>query len=390
MAVYRDIWSSRDKGRPLSRLKLHDPFIVQIFMPLHNTNVFKTSLPHVLFWAAVGVLMVIVFGASGPNGYSQSLLFVSLLLPVLAGCTYVIIYFLVPRFLLKGHFFLFGLYTVYAVIVAAWMEIMIVMGMLMLIYEYKFWMLNPRIHDMGYLTGTMALTILPAIAMHITRQWYREREVNAALRQEKLELELAARSKELDYLKEQMHPHFLFNALNNLYGLTLEKSDEAPELVLKLSRLLEYMLYESSKPMVPLCGELEHLRDYLEIQKIRCGDRLEVEWRVEGPADRFRIAPMLLLPFIENSFKHGISASARKSRLYIHLHIQQERLLGRIENTLPARKHRPEGEKHGVGLQNVRKRMQLLYGDDFRLDHGIKEQKYRVELSVPLKGSSDE
>lgn len=333
--------------------------------------------------------MVLVFG-SGPNGYRQSLLFVSLLLPVLAGCTYLIIYYLVPRYLLKRRFFLFALFTLYAVITAAWLEIMIVIGMLMLIYEYQFWMLNPRIHDIGYLTGTMALTILPAIAMHITRQWYREREANAGLRQEKLELELAARRKELDYLKEQMHPHFLFNALNNLYGLTLEKSDEAPELVLKLSRLLEYMLYESSRPLVPLCGELEHIRDYLEVQKVRCGDRLDLVWQVEGQTDRFRIAPMLLLPFIENSFKHGVSASSRKSRLYIKLHIQQGRLVGRIENSLPQKEPRPDKNNHGVGLQNVRKRMQLLYGDDFRLEHEKLDHQYRVELSIPLERNGDE
>lgn len=350
----------------------------------------KSSLPHLLGWSAVGVLMVLVFGSGGQNSYRQSLLFVSLLLPVLAGCTYLIIYFLVPRYLLKRRFFLFGLFTLYTVIVAAWLEIMIVMGLLMLIYEYKFWMLNPRIHDMGYLTGTMALTILPAIAMHITRQWYRERELNAGLRQEKLELELSARRKELDYLKEQMHPHFLFNALNNLYGLTLEKSEEAPELVLKLSRLLEYMLYESSKPLVPLCGELEHLRDYLEVQKIRCGDRLDLLWQVEGPPDRFRIAPMLLLPFIENSFKHGVSASARKSSLSIKLNIRQGRLLGHIENSLPEKNPRAEGSHHGVGLQNVRKRMQLLYGDDFKLEHEKLEHQYRVALSIPLTRSGDE
>lgn len=333
--------------------------------------------------------MVLIFGpSSGEHGYLQSLLFVSLLLPVLAGATYLIIYYLVPKFLLHRRFALFGLFTAYTFITAAWVAEMIVMGMLMLIYENELQKINPRIHDIGYLTGIMVLVILPAIAIHITRQWYKERDTNARLQKEKLELELYARQKELDYLREQMHPHFLFNALNSLYGLTLEKSDDAPELVLRLSELLDYMLYRSEQKSVPLPDEIRHINNYLEVQKIRCGDRLNLSLDIDPGLDGYRIAPMLLMPFLENSFKHGVSATSALSYVSIRMHVDGQFLHFEIINSLPVK--RPGDIHHGVGLANVGKRLELLYGDHYRLHTVETEKEYRVELSIPLERRKNE
>jgi len=266
---------------------------------------------------------------------------------------------------------------------------MIVMGMLMVIYEYNVYLINPRIQDIGYLTGTMVLVILPFLAIHVTQQWYKEREENVRLEQEKMELELFARQKELDYLREQMHPHFLFNALNSLYGLTLEKSDEAPELVLKVSDLLDYMLYQSSKPLVALADEIKHINHYLEIQQIRFGDRLDLSLNIDEFPDIYQIAPMLLLPFVENSFKHGVSATSQKSWVAIHLSIEQAVLNFGIANSVPVQKHSTTS-KTGVGLSNVKKRLELLYGDDFELNTHHNKEEYRVELSIPLEKTTHE
>ena len=352
-------------------------------------TIIRTGIQHILFWLTVGVLMVLIFGpTSGEYGYLQSLLFVSLLLPVLAGATYLIIYYLVPKYLLQRHFVLFGLFTTYTFIVAAWVGEMIVMLMLMFIYENELQKINPRIHDIGYLTGIMFLVILPAITYHITRQWYNEREMNARLQKEKLELELYARQKELDYLREQMHPHFLFNALNNLYGLTLEKSDDAPELVLRLSELLDYMLYRSEQKTVPLTDEIRHVNNYLEVQKIRCGDRLNLSLNIDPALDGYQIAPMLLMPFLENSFKHGVSATSGLSYVSIRLYVEDGHLHFGIINSLPAK--RSEKKHHGVGLANVCKRLELLYGDRYTLRSKETEKEYRVELSIPLERMTNE
>ncbi len=351
---------------------------------IQHDKTIRTGFQHSLFWLIVGLLMIMIFGpTSGDNGYLQSLVFVSLLLPVLAGATYLIIFSLVPKFLLQRRFVLFGLYTAYTFIAATWIAEMIVMGMLMLIYENQLQKINPRIHDVGYLMGTMFLVILPAIAIHITRQWYWEREVNARLKQEKLELELHARQKELDYLREQMHPHFLFNALNNLYGLTLEKSDDAPGLVLRLSELLDYILYRSDTERVPVSDEIRHLNNYLEVQKIRCGDRLNLSLDIESGMEDYAVAPMLFLPFLENSFKHGVSASSGKSYVSIRMFVKDAHLHFEIANSIPDAKHRKPG--HGVGLANVKKRLQLLYGDRYHLNTEETDNKYSVVLSIPLE-----
>lgn len=331
--------------------------------------------------------MVLAFGSPADYGYRQSLYFVLLLLPVLAGTTYILLYFLVPRYLLKRRFFLFGLFTGYAITVAAWLEMMIAMGLYVLVYRYEMSQLNPKITDLGYQTGIMALVILPALAIQITRQWYRERQMNDRLQKEKLELELYAREKELDYLKEQMHPHFLFNVLNNLYGLTLEKSDQAPELVLKVSEMLDYILYRSSDNRVSLSDEIEHIKNYIEIQKIRFEERLKLTMRVDPKIQLYRIAPMILLPFIENSFKHGVTASPSDSYIDISFAIRDGMLKFNVINSTVSQS---DSETPGVGLNNVKKRLALLYDSRYNLKTYNKGNRYRVDLSIPLERISDE
>lgn len=333
--------------------------------------------------------MVLFFGSPTEEyGYKQSLIFVVLLLPVLAGTTYLLLNYLVPQYLLKRRFFLFGLYSIYALIIAAWMELMIVMGLFVIVYEFHIELLNPKITDLGYLTGTMFLVILPAVAIQITRQWYRERQVNDRLKQEKLELELYARQKELEYLKEQIRPHFLFNVLNNLYGLTLEKSDEAPELVLKVSSMLEYMLYHSENEFVPLQEEVEHIHNYIDIQKIRCGDRLDLQMEVDSGCKYYRVPPMILLPFVENSFKHGVSKTSSNSYVHISLSTKDDRLIFFIVNSLTASNQ--NSSEPGVGLKNVEKRLDILFEKNYSLNTHETEDEFRVDLTIPITRIPDE
>ncbi len=122
-----------------------------------------------------------------------------------------------------------------------------------------------------------------------------------------LTTELKLKEAELKLLKAQIHPHFLFNTLNNLYGLTLEKSDEAPDLVLRLSDILDYILYRCDEKYVPLTEEINMIKNYLEIEKIRYSEKLSLETNFPDKTSAFKIAPLILLPFIENAFKHGVS-----------------------------------------------------------------------------------
>ena len=139
-----------------------------------------------------------------------------------------------------------------------------------------------------------------AVAIKLLKYWYANQQAQQVLTQQKLQAELK-------FLKTQIHPHFLFNTLNNLYALTLKKSERAPEMVLKLSELINYMLYECASDDVPLTKEVKFIRNYGDIEKMRYGDKLDIDIRVTGDVNDRKIAPLVLLPFVENCFKHGAS-----------------------------------------------------------------------------------
>jgi two-component system LytT family sensor kinase len=198
---------------------------------------------------------------------------------------------------------------------------------------------------------------------------------------------------ELDFLKSQIHPHFFFNTLNNLYSLTLQKSDLAPEVVLKLSDLMSYMLYESSAPLVSLDKEISNLENYIALEKLRFGGRLTLSFDKEGlaslpprgqpgPAEPILIPPLILLTFVENSFKHGMNHTIGEGRISISLKILPNDILFSIEN--PVEAPASASEKNGIGLKNVIRRLDLLYGAHYHLDLSTKEDTFHVTLKIPL------
>lgn len=203
--------------------------------------------------------------------------------------------------------------------------------------------------------------------------------VQKQLLQEKEKQQIAT---ELAFLRSQLQPHFFFNTLNNLYSLTLQKSDRAPEVVLKLSALMSYMLYESGAALVPLEKEVSNLENYLSLEQLRFGDRLSLSFNAT-PCEDIRIPPLILLAFVENSFKHGMSRLAGHEHIGILLRTDPHGLLFRIDNPIPP--NRPAGEdKNGIGLKNVIRRLDLLYGSRYRLDIAEKENRFHVTLKLPL------
>ncbi len=186
---------------------------------------------------------------------------------------------------------------------------------------------------------------------------------------------------ELNFLKTQIHPHFFFNTLNNLYSLTLKKSEQAPEVVLKLSALMSYMLYESNAPKVSLSKEITYLQNYLDLEKLRFGQRLAVLFEIEGQIEEVNIPPMILILFVENSFKHGVKNNLNKIRIEISLRIEGGFLYFRIKN--PLGENASTGNT-GIGLKNARRRLELLYGNNYLLDLSEKENEFIVSLKMPV------
>ncbi|RYF84869.1 MAG: histidine kinase [Chitinophagaceae bacterium] len=222
--------------------------------------------------------------------------------------------------------------------------------------------------DVGFVAGAAV-----AIKQVRLQSVGREREKN--LVREKLEAELK-------FLRNQTNPHFLFNTLNNIYALARKKSDQTPEVVMKLSKLLRFMLYESAKPFIKIEDEIKILEDYIELERIRYNERLTVNFYREIDNLGEEISPLLLLPFVENAFKHGPGESHFDAYIHIDMVLENGVLHFSVENT--KEKSEEADINENIGLRNVRRQLELLY-PGYRLQINNKESVFSVSLSLNLK-----
>ena len=221
--------------------------------------------------------------------------------------------------------------------------------------------------------GILILALIFASALKIARDSFTRRQ------QEK--------EAELKLLKAQLNPHFLFNTLNNLYGLSVVKSDKLPGLMLKLSDLLRYSLYETKEVLVPLEKEIAYLENYIALEKIRLEDTTSISLKKEGDFSSFDIAPMLLIVFVENAFKHLGSKQNEKNMVNISLETNGDVLSFECMNSIDSKvkiESNLETGKSGIGLENAKKRLQLIYPGQHELSTEKEEQSYQVTLKLML------
>lgn len=200
------------------------------------------------------------------------------------------------------------------------------------------------------------------------------------------ELENQTMQSELRFLRSQINPHFLFNTLNSLYALTLKKSDTAPEIVIKLSDIMRYMLYECNEKQVLLSKEVAYLQNYLDLERLRQGNKLDIRFDIKGRVGAQKIAPLMFIPFLENSFKHGLSHHLNKGFVYMELTAGDDSIDFFIENSKPdappPQNHRRSG---GIGLVNVRRRLDLLYPGKYSLKIEDTPKSYAVRLHLNVE-----
>jgi len=213
-----------------------------------------------------------------------------------------------------------------------------------------------------------------AMAIKLIRVNIRQKEAEQELLKKKLETEL-------NLLKSQVNPHFLFNTLNNIYALAIKKSEHTAPVVMKLSKLLRFMLYESSNDRILLSQEVKLLEDYIDLEKIRYSDRLTLKISIQNSTTDAKITPLLLLPLIENAFKHGASESMSSAFITIELKEVNNVLTLRIENS---KEEKDLSEiKESIGLKNVRRQLELTYSD-FKLEISNKQNSFIVYLQINL------
>jgi LytS/YehU family sensor histidine kinase len=216
-----------------------------------------------------------------------------------------------------------------------------------------------------------------AISIKLLSYWYQQK-------QQTLEAEQQRTQAELELLKSQLHPHFLFNTLNNLYSYTLEQSPKAPEIVLKLSALLRFMIYESNTPYIPLSQEVALLRHYIALEQLRYGDRLDISLVISGDTSQYQVAPLLLLPFLENAFKHGTSMQIDQCWISLNLSVIDDMMHFKLVNSRDKEQTFKTTKTGGLGLHNVKRRLDLLYNGQYQFETLMKDEVYIVNLDIKL------
>ncbi|CAN5866579.1 histidine kinase [soil metagenome] len=199
----------------------------------------------------------------------------------------------------------------------------------------------------------------------------------------KKEVENEKLASELNFLKAQIKPHFLFNTLNNLYFLAYSQSPNTTEVIEKLSQMMRYMIYESNHALVPLTKEIEYMQNYISLERLRLNNEIPICFEVKGNPDQVMIVPLILITFLENAFKHGVSANNPAAWVKIKIQTTDGGCVYTVENSKLPPSAEP-AEKSGIGLQNVRRRLDLIYPGRYRLEVEDHPDRYAVQLNLRL------
>lgn len=330
---------------------------------------------HFLFWIVYFIFNFLRFGSIN-NDYWYSLKSNLVEFPLNILITYFTIYFLIPRFIVKKKYLLFVLAFAGSLL----LYYLLRTSLSYLLVTKDIWpeaQGNQQpftlIHVVEVMIGTIYVIALVS-AIKLAYDWIIEKRKNDELQRIQLQTEL-------DFLKTQIQPHFFFNTLNNLYALVIKQSPQAPDVVMKLSEIMQYVLYEVKEPQISLMKSINYLYSYLELEKLRYGDRVQSEIRIEGDIDDVTVPPLIFLPFIENCFKHGIKKEGN-IKVDIDFVVGDKFLYFSVENTLD-----DDAEfitKHGIGIENVKRRLELLYGKKHKLKTVESEETFKVLLTLPL------
>ncbi len=342
-----------------------------------NTSSIIPTKYHILFWLSYFIFNVIRWG-SYFDDYWYSLKSNLVEFPLHIVIVYFNIYYLIPKYILTRKFKRYILFLLLSLFILYSIRT----GLNFLLVTKNIW---PEAegsqqaftfnHIVAVILGELYVVALVS-AIKLGFDWIYEKR--RAEEFQKIQLRT-----ELDLLKSQIQPHFFFNTLNNLYALTLEKSDVAPEVVLKLSDIMQYILYDVKEPFINLYDEINYIQNYLDLEKLRYGDRVSSKIKITGDIENIKVPPLLFLPFIENCFKHG-SKENELIEVEIAFEVLKDNMLKfKVENNF--NEFYKSNKKHGIGIKNVKRRLELLFNNKFQLKTTIKKNNYLVSLKIPIQ-----
>lgn len=305
------------------------------------------------------------------------MLLTAVLIPIVMTSSYLLTYHLIPNFLLKGHPFRFFLYLCYTVITSLYLSTIILLAIFMTWANYVYDGLPSVMKNQFSYFVFIHLIVLVFVALNAMINWYR-------LQNSYLDAMKEKRTTELKFLQTQLQPHFLFNTLNNLYYLCMQKSDQAPEVVLKLSHLLDYVLSAGRSELVLLEDEWLQLTDYCYLEGMRYADRLDIKLESKGEYEGDLIPPLLLITLAENCFKHGVMNAVEQASIFIRLSVGTDFICLDFANSI-SQTYKPSHitRSMGIGLDNLRKQLSYHYHDRYLLEVTDKKHVFKVNLKIP-------
>ncbi len=323
---------------------------------------------HLTIWAIFWVVMEV------DASFFRNFFNMFLWLPVFMAFTYPLVYIAIPQFLLQGKVYAFTLLILVWGIVGLYVAFAFRSNILFNLQQNIGSAFIPETGLQAHIYLCMTTSAAIPMVIKFFKLLILKQQDWLRLHQEKV-------IAELQLLKAQVHPHFLFNTLNNIYSFSLENSPKTAQLISKLSSLLNYMLYNCKTETVSLQKEIEVMKNYIDLEKERYGNRINLSWTVEGDMKDKSIAPLLLLPFLENAFKHGLSDQIEAPWLEVTITVKGQHFLSKISNS---KNEYVVKSKEGIGIENVKKRLQLLYPNSHELEIRDEGNVFGIFMSVML------
>ncbi|MFN0035650.1 MAG: sensor histidine kinase [Saprospiraceae bacterium] len=335
---------------------------------------------HVLFWVVYtplnAVLNCILQRVPVIENFRFALISETFSLPVKLLLTYFVFYYVIPLYLDRSKIWkLVGLLLLAFAVATVLYRLETAYIFYPIFQPDKVYnLLNPE----GLLLTEFDLfiTLAAAVTIKMIRVHYKSLEFEQELMREKLQSELS-------FLRAQTNPHFLFNTLNNLYVLARKKSDKTPDAIMMLSKIMRFVLYECRAPRIAVADEAKVLQDYIELERLRYNKRLTIDYQEDMDDPLTAIAPLLLLPFVENSFKHGAGGTTGDVQILIKIALRNRQLSFTVKNTVDA-DYDTQGNANGIGLRNVQRQLALIYPDQHQLSTNRENGFFTAHLKIDL------
>lgn len=341
-----------------------------------SKSVKQKGLSYLVFWAVSFYIGLEVFSFSD-DYRTIDVIYTFLFHIPLVYAVSVHSFHLIPNFLAKSKFWVYGLILIIGLY-----------GSTIPLYTLTFdvfagW-LFPDYYLVGVFTrlefiGIVTLYLILSSSLEFGQSWFSSLKAKSRI----IELESQKAASELKVLRAQVNPHFLFNSLNTIYNEALKKSDKAPNMILKLSDLLRYVLDKMEKDLVPLKEELAYLQNYVDMQLVRLNNPEKVTFTVKGESGSMKIAPLLLINFVENAFKHA-DLHSKDGFVTIQIHLKNRTLELTSKNKIRDRSGEVDKDSNGMGIENARRRLELSYPNKHTLNITNDSQLYSIHLSMEL------